>query len=193
LIALNHVPTSLNATKVIRVLRSLKTHPHWENLITQTNLLVTFSKQNPPQAIRVADFITKISRPLGIPFYIIWTWMCTDFQTNNLDPFLATDNYLKALLCEADYKRLKDYKGPLNFRKALKRQRIKLGLSLGKMADKIGIQRDKIIVLEREENYTSIPRCDTLNAVLPFYELHPVELLLLAIKESTLETSTLEN
>ncbi len=182
MINLNSISASLNASKVIKILTSLKAHPHWSEKLNQTNLLEPFTRHEPPQAIRISDFINKISKPLNIPFYVIWTWMCSDFRTNGLDPFVATENYLRTLLCDEDYKKIKTCNGPMNFRKALKTQRLRLGLSLGEMANKVGVIRDKIIVLEREKNYNSWPRCDTLNAVLPFYELHPVEFLLLALK-----------
>ena len=180
MIALNHITARLNANKVIKVLDSLQTHPRWSEPIIQSNILVRFAT-NPPEASRISDFIKKISIPLEIPFYIIWTWMCSDFTIHNLDPFVATENYLRTLLSEDNYEKIKNHKGPINFRKALRAQRTTLRLSLNEMADKVGVDRDKIAVLERKGNYTSMPRWDTLNAILPAYELHPIELLLLAI------------
>ena len=169
---------------LLRALDLLRKKPNWSTLLSQTDIFNKFSSQNPPEGTRLADFLKKVAVPLGIPFYVLWVWMCTDFSIEeNQDPFTAAENYLKSKLTAEEYQQVTQNEGQLNFRKALRLRRKVLSLTLGQMAKRVGVIRDKIAVLERKENGNSMPRCDSLNAVLPFYELHPLELYVLALSK----------
>ncbi len=169
---------------LLQALALLQTNPIWTQSLLQTDLLNRLSGKDHPEAIRLADFQKKVCQPLGIPFYILWVWMCTDFLIPiGEDPFVAADNYLKERLSPDEYIQVTTNKRTINLRKALRLKRTDLKLSLGQMAYRVGVERDQIAVLERKTNGTSMPRCDSLNAVLPAYELHPLELYVLALKE----------
>lgn len=174
----------LNHRGLLHALASLQINKTWSSRISKTQIFEKFLGYNPPEAIRLSDFHSKICLPLGIPFYLLWVWLCTDFSIPlGADPFAAAEHYLKEKLSEEEFLKITESNGPVNFRKALRIQRKNLKLSLAGMANKVGVNKDKINVLERKENGTSMPRCDTLNRVLPFYELHPLELFLLALKD----------
>ncbi len=169
---------------LLHALTLLQTDSTWKQKLSELRIFDKVSNYYHPEAIRLSDFLTKVSIPLDIPFYLLWVWMCSDFFIPvGVDPFTAAENYLKKMLSPGEYLQVTNNKHPVNLRKGLRLQRNALHLSLAQMADKIGVNRDKIAVLERRTNQTSMPRCDSLNAVLPFYELHPVELYVLALKD----------
>lgn len=174
---------SLDYHGLLNVLSLLRITPDWEQRLSKTKILKKFSKSSPPEGIRLFDFLTKVSIPLEIPFYLLWVWMCTDFFIPyGMDPFEAAEEYIRDRLTDEDAQLMINDKGPLNLRKALRLRRNALGLSLAQMAKEAGVKRDRISVMERESNESSMPRCDTLNRLLPSYKLHPVELYVLALK-----------
>lgn len=169
---------------LLHALSLLQCNPIWKTLLSKTDIFKKFSDKNPPAGNRLADFINKVSIPLGIPFHILWVWLCTDFSlSQDDDPFLSANKYLKEKLNPEDYLQVTQNEEPINLRKGLRIKRSVLKLSLAEMASLVGVNRDKISVLERKDNDASLPRCDTLNQVLPFYGLHPVELYALALKD----------
>ena len=177
-------PVGLNYRGLLHALTNLQIDKIWALRLSKEKIFEKFLGYNPPEANRLSDFHTKICIPLEIPFYLLWVWLCTDFSIPlGSNPFESAEQYLRERLSEEDFLKVIRSEGPINFRKALRARRNSLGLSLAQMADKVGVKKDNIASLERKKNGTSMPRCDTLNKVLPFYGLHPIELYVLALKD----------
>lgn len=139
---------------------------------------------------RIRDIINFVCYRCGIQIPFVWAWMCTDFPFQDLDAYswkVATVSYVEGKLSGTDFPAMENVASLLarkgmvpNLRTALKSQRRRLGLSLGEMAFRLGMERGDVASLERGCCPTSIPRCDTLNIAIECYEIHPIRLLQLA-------------
>lgn len=139
---------------------------------------------------RIRDIIDFVCYRCGIQIPFVWAWMCTDFPFQDLDAHswkAITVSYVEGKLFGTDFPAMENVASLLarkgivpNLRTALKSQRRSLGLSLGDMAFRLGMERGDVASLERGCCPTSIPRCRTFNKVMVGYEIHPVRLLQLA-------------
>lgn len=139
---------------------------------------------------RISDIMNLVCHRCFVHLPFAWAWMCSDFPLHELasvDWEALTIDYLEVRLQERSYRqmeelslRMRDEGWLPDIRAALKLQRSALGLSLSKMAVRLGVDRGFVSSLEHGCFPSSMPRCHTLNRVLPAYELHPVRLLQLS-------------
>lgn len=139
---------------------------------------------------RLSDIMNLVCHRCFVHLPFAWAWMCSDFPLRMLGPSdweALTIGYLDDRLRGRSYiqmeelsLRMRDEGRLPNIRAALKLQRGALGMSLSDMAVRLGVDRGFVASLEHGCHPSSMPRCHTLNKVLPAYELHPVRLLQLS-------------
>ncbi len=142
---------------------------------------------------RLRDIINYVCHRFGLPFAVIWSWMCTDFPLSKLsfqNWKTVTKGYLFSNLKTDDYELVKKsfvlssyIDSNLDLRSALKQQRKELGLSLSQMATRLNSNKETVASLEHGCHSETMPRLYTLNKVMFCYELHPMQLFAKALKK----------